>query len=240
MINLYYNLGNDCVEAFTLGKASEPPYYVVQPHQVHGDRVAVVIDKETTREQLEGIDALITNQIDCPIAVRTADCVPILLFDPIQNAVAAVHAGWRGTAKRIVEKTISRMSVEYGTKPDDILAVIGPSIGPDSFFVHDDVKQVFSVGGFPIDLICKAHGTDAYLIDLWFANKWLLEQTGVKTNNIQITGICTYFHHDKFYSARYEKNNKCGRNINVIKINNKCEVLRHQKGIWSIRTNTFI
>lgn len=215
-----YHISQD-VEAFSIGKDAELPYDVIQPHQIHGDCVAVVTDRNTKRSDLEGIDALVTNLSDCPIAVRTADCVPILLYDPKKKAIAAVHSGWRGTVKMIVNTTIETMERQYGTKPSDLLAVIGPSIGPESFFVHGDVREAFLTAGFPVELICWPISDNSFLIDLWKANSWLLEQNGVNSNNIQITGICTYIHHDELYSARYEKNNKCGRNINVIKLKNK-------------------
>ena len=214
---LQYHI-NPEIEAFSTGKDTVLPYYVVQPHQVHGDNIAIVIDRNTTRGQLEGIDALITNQCDCAIAVRTADCVPILMFDPDRKVIAAVHSGWRGTVKGIVQKVINKMKEEFGTQSEAILAVIGPSIGPESFSVHEDVRDAFQHAMFPMNDICKPKEIGSFLIDLWKANKWLLEQAGVNPNNIQFSGICTYIHHEEFYSARYEKDNKCGRNINVIKL----------------------
>lgn len=215
---------NPCVETFTIGKDTDLPYEVIQPHQIHSDSIAVIDDRNTSREDLRGIDALITNLVDCPIAVRTADCVPILLYDPTKKVVAAVHSGWRGTVLRIVCKVIGKMQESFGSNPNDLHAVIGPSIGASSFSVHDDVRIAFENASFPMDVICKPYGIDTYLIDLWKANKWLIETSGVKPTNIQVSGICTFVHHDEFYSARYEHNNKCGRNINVIRIKGLCEV----------------
>ena len=116
------------------------------------------------------------------------------------------------------------MSDEFGTSPCDLFAVIGPSIWPESFCVHEDVRVSFQNSWFPMDEISRQKEIDSYLIDLWKANRWLLEQSGVKPNNIQITGICTYIHHDQFYYARYERNNKCGRNINVIMLKGRCDL----------------
>lgn len=212
------------VEAFTAGRNTELPYEVIQSHQIHGDGIAVVNDRNTSRGNLQGIDALITNLVDCPIAVRTADCVPILLYDPVRKVVAAVHSGWRGTVLRIVNKVIVKMNESFGSNPNDLYAVIGPSICVNSFSVHDDVKSAFVNAFFPMDVICKPSGSDTSLIDLWKANKWLLETGGVKSTNIQTAGICTFEHHDEFYSARYEHNNKCGRNINAIRIIPTCKV----------------
>ena len=90
-----YDLGNG-VEAFSTERYAQLPYYVVQPHQVHGCVIREVTDPLTTREQLEGVDALVTATPGAAISVRTADCIPVLLYDPVHRAVAAVHAGWRG------------------------------------------------------------------------------------------------------------------------------------------------
>lgn len=225
---LNYKLGNG-VEAYTLGKGSQILDGVIQPHQIHSDHILIISNRNIRREDLYGIDALITNLIDCPIAVRTADCVPILLYDPENNAIAAVHSGWRGTVLKIAQKVIIKMKEVYCTRPERIKAVIGPSIGPESFFVHEDVREAFQSAKFPMDEICRQYNKNLFIIDLWKSNKWLLQQVGLNDENIQVAGICTFMNHEVFYSARYEKNNKCGRNINVIRIKDKCEVLTHQK-----------
>lgn len=219
---LFYPIDKE-FEAFTTMIGSELPYYVIQPHQIHGDRVEIVDRPNMTREDLEGVDAIMTNLIDFPIGVRTADCVPVLLYDPVKRAIAAVHSGWKGTVLRISQKTINEMILHYGTNPSDLRAVIGPCIGPEAFTVHDDVESAFSKAGFPMELISKQRNKDEFTIDLWKANKWILEKTGVQPANIHISGICTYTRHNDFYSARYEHNNKCGRNINVIRIKPICE-----------------
>jgi len=221
-----YNIAEE-VEAFSTERDAELPYYVVQPHQVHGVEIREVTDPMTTREQLEGVDALITNVPGVAISVRTADCIPVLLYDPVHRAVAAVHAGWRGTVQRISQKVVSEMQRRYGTDAADLLAVIGPGIGPESFQVGQEVADAFSEAGFPMEQILKDCGPKAPTadnpmagglhIDLWRANQWLLEQAGVKSQNIQVAGICTYQNNDRFYSARRE-GTKCGRIINCIKL----------------------
>lgn len=173
---------------------------------------------------MQGVDALIANLVDCPIAVRTADCVPILLYDPIKKVVAAVHSGWRGTVLKIVGKVIGKMQESFGFNPNDLHAVIGPSISASCFSVHDDVRSAFENASFPMGDICNLYGSDTYLIDLWKANQWLLETSGVKPTNIHVSEICTFVHHDEFYSARYEHDNKCGCNINIIRMKGLCEV----------------
>ena len=223
-----YWLGDNVV-AFSTERDEELPFYVVQPHQVHGCVIREVTDPLTTREELEGVDALITDVPGVAISVRTADCIPVLLYDPVHRAVAAVHDGWRGTVQRLSQKVIAEMQKKYGTAPSQLKAVIGPGIGPDSFQVGAEVVEAFRGAGFPMAKILQDRGPKAPTvenpmsgglhIDLWTANKWLLEQSGVGSADIQVAGICTYLNNDRFFSARRE-GLKCGRIINVISILN--------------------
>ena len=137
------------VTAFSPLRDAVLPMRVVQAHQVHGDRVAVVTSADTTREELEGYDALVTDVPGVAIGARTADCIPVLMYDPVHRAVAAVHSGWKGTVLKIAAKTLAVMASKYGTHTADILAVIGPGIGPDSFQVGPEVAEAFLAVGFP-------------------------------------------------------------------------------------------
>ena len=110
---LYYNLGSG-VTAFSTQRGAEVPFPVVQAHQVHGDRIAYVDSPSLTREDLEGIDALMTDVPGIAIGARTADCIPVLLYDPVRPAVCTVHAGWRGTVLGITAKAIREMSSRFG------------------------------------------------------------------------------------------------------------------------------
>lgn len=216
---LWYDFGAGA-QAFSTYRDAVLPYHVVQAHQTHGCTVVEVTDPATTREDLEGVDALVTNVPGLAIGVRTADCIPVLLYDPMHKAAAAVHAGWRGTVQRISRIAIRRMTELYGTRPEDLKAVIGPGIGPDSFQVGQEVADAFLDAGFPSDFIedrgPKGLGMDGGLhIDLWRANAWLLSDAGVK--DIHTAGICTYAHNDLFFSARRE-GMKCGRIINAIRL----------------------
>ena len=215
----------DGVEAFSTERDAELPYYVVQPHQVHGCEIREVLRADTTRDELEGVDALVTNLPGVAISVRTADCIPVLMYDPVHKAVAAVHDGWRGTVQRLSQKVIAEMRHRYGTNPADLKAVIGPGIGPDSFQVGQEVVDEFAAAGFPMAEILSDRGPKAPTasdpmagglhIDLWRANEWLLQEAGV--SDIQVAGICTYKNNDRYFSARRE-GAKCGRIINCIKL----------------------
>lgn len=149
------------VTAFSPLRDAVLPMKVVQAHQVHGDRVAAVTSADTTREELEGYDAIVTDVPGVAIGARTADCIPVLMYDTVHRAVAAVHSGWKGTVLKIAAKALSVMASKYGTRAADILAVIGPGIGPDSFQVGSEVAEAFLAAGFPeIWYPSKKHSAD--------------------------------------------------------------------------------
>jgi YfiH family protein len=211
------------VEAFTTRRDSVLPYPVIQGHQIHGTEVAIISRPGITREELEGYDAFITDLPGVAIGVRTADCVPILLYDPRNRVIAAIHSGWKGTVQKVAAKTIGVLETRFKTTPEDLLAVIGPSIGPESFQVGEEVVTRFKEAGFPLSLVWSFHGTGdgspmsgGHHIDLWQANRWILQECGLRDENIRNPEIDTYTD-PSFYSARRE-GIACGRNINAIKI----------------------
>lgn len=167
---------------------------IVVPHQVHGTHVEFV----DAPCNLEATDAVVTQTRNLCIGVSTADCIPVLLYDSNHHAVAAIHAGWRGTVARIVEKTLQKMHDRLGTKPNEVAAVIGPGIGLSAFEVGDEVYSVFEKEGFPMDRIARKF--TKWHIDLCEAN--LLQLQKMSVADVHIAGICTYTHHDLFFSAR--------------------------------------
>ncbi|MBQ9293406.1 MAG: peptidoglycan editing factor PgeF [Bacteroidaceae bacterium] len=190
------------------------------PRQTHSDHVLFV----TEAGRPEDTDAVITDKPGLCVCVKTADCIPVLLYDSRQRVVAAVHAGWRGTVSRIVQKTIEQM---HPVSPTDLHAIIGPGISLEWFEVGDEVYEAFQAAGFPMERVApsKPPRGEAFHfspsgesergrlhIDLWEANKWLLEEMGV--SDIYIEGTCTCSSMD-FYSARRETINT-GRNYNGI------------------------
>ena len=219
---LKYDLGKG-VEAFSTQRDAVLPYAVTQGHQVHGSRVAIVKRPGMTREELEGYDAFITDLPGVAIGVRTADCVPVLLYDPVKRVVAAVHAGWKGTVLHITQGVISAMTQVFHCRPADMKAVIGPAIGPDSFQVGEEVAVRFKETGFPMDDIWSFRGpgdgtpmSGGHHIDLFKANRWLMEQAGIPAGQIQVCGIDTYTA-EAFFSARRD-GVQCGRIINAIRL----------------------
>lgn len=180
---------------------------LVVPHQVHDKRVEVIhldflslTDAERAK-RLEGVDALLTDVKGLCIGVSTADCVPILLYDNEVGAVGAVHAGWRGTVKRIAEASVRQMVSELGSDPKNIKAIVGPSISKAAFEVGDEVYEAFSNEGFPMsEISCRIN--NRWHIDLWECNRLQLLSLGLQDQTIFISGICTYSNPDDFFSAR--------------------------------------
>ncbi len=172
---------------------------LVIPHQTHSDHVKVV-DTIHVNTELEGVDALVTDIPGYCLCVSTADCVPVLLYDTRKKVVAAIHAGWRGTVARIIEKTVSVMSDQYGSQGKDLIACIGPSISLEAFEVGDEVYQAFYEAGFDMNQIARKEAK--WHIDLWKANRQQLLTYGVKPEHIEVSGICTYHNNDDFFSAR--------------------------------------
>lgn len=181
------------------------------PRQTHGnrifgiDRVFTEKDKEQQEALLYDVDAIMTDLPQICIGVSTADCIPILLYDSARGVVAAVHAGWRGTVADIAGECITAMQHRYNCKAADIRAIIAPGISLDAFEVGDEVYEAFSAAGFPMERIARrypaAEGTKWH-IDLWEANRLSMIDRGIKAANITTAGICTYKHHDSFFSAR--------------------------------------
>ena len=197
-----------CVELLT--QALGCP--VVIAHQQHTDHIRR-IDDPLMPSELEGVDALITDRRDLCLCITTADCIPVLLYDPHTAAIAAVHAGWRGTAKRIVEKTISAMQREYGTKAQDLYAVIGPGICGRHYEVGTEVLEAFNDAGFPLDQVAKGR-----LLDLPLANRLSLLQAGIPDTHIHDCAICTYENDQEYFSYRREGPHT-GRLLNGILLN---------------------
>ncbi|WP_372775968.1 peptidoglycan editing factor PgeF [Mangrovibacterium sp.] len=174
----------------------------VFPRQTHSDHIQVVHEPMSGVE-VPDTDALITDVTGLCICVQTADCVPILLFDPFQRVVAAIHSGWRGTVSKIAAKTLERMQTEFQSKPENILAGIGPSISSKNYEVSADVIQQIE-RNFPnqANLLHPSANTGRACLDLWAANKSLLMDSGVPENQIEITGFCSFAGDHEFYSAR--------------------------------------
>lgn len=179
---------------------------LIMPHQVHLTKVAKIdeaflsLTATQRQEALEGVDALMTDLPSVCIGVSTADCIPILLYDPAHHAVCAIHAGWRGTVSRIVEKAVEAMTASYGTQPRHLVAQIGPGIHLDSFEVGDEVYEAFEQAGFDMPAISKKG--DKWHIDLPECNRLQLITAGLPSQSIQVSPVCTFQHAADYFSAR--------------------------------------
>lgn len=176
-------------------------------NQTHSDNV-IIVNKEDCgkgiinhQEAVSDVDAFITAEKNVCIIILVADCVPVILFDKKKKIIAVIHAGWQGTVKKIVKKTIKKMTNEIGCYPKNIIAGIGPSIGPCHFEVKNDVFEEFKkvFGGKNKALIQRE---STMFIDLWELNKQQLLQGEILNENIEIMERCTVCQSDEFFSAR--------------------------------------
>ncbi len=175
---------------------------LVFPRQTHTNCVADV--SEIPDDEIKETDALVTDKNGICLCVQTADCVPVLLFDPINNVIAAIHAGWRGTVKLIAKVAVQKMINNYGSNPKDILAAIGPSISPDIYEVGNNVvDEVKKAIPNPDKTLFKVE-SGKYHLNLWEANKQVLLKNGLLNKNIEISGECSYSDSSKYFSARKE------------------------------------
>jgi polyphenol oxidase len=176
--------------------------------QVHGTRVICSEIPRPLETPHQKADAIVTNSSDITLFMRFADCVPILLFDPVTQVIGIAHAGWQGTVQKILEVTIQTMRSQYGCKPGDIQAGIGPSICVDCYQVGPEVVHQVNAS-FSIDAsnVLKRYNGSMHL-DLWEANRLTLERCGV--HDIQVAEICTACNTVDWYSHRAESG-KTGR-----------------------------
>ena len=182
--------------AFAAAKGLRP----VIMHQLHSD-IVHRLDEAPPEAKLEG-DALMTNVPGSLLVVRTADCLPVLLLDEANRAVAAVHCGWRGTENRLLEKAVKAMGEAYGSKPGDLLAALGPCIGAACYEVGPEVREAFLRAGFPPSVFVERGHVPGvhvpglkskYLLDLKAASRWLLDGLGFKKANVFDAGpACTH------------------------------------------------
>lgn len=187
---------------------------LLMPHQVHQTKI-LAVDKaflrlpSTERKVwLEGVDALMTDVSGICIGVSTADCIPVLLFDKVHRAACAIHAGWRGTVQRIVEKAVAQMVAVYASHPEDVVAQIGPGIHLERFEVGDEVYEAFANEGFDMKAISRRFpATDGSSIEKWHidlpaCNRQQLLASGIPSSQISVLDVCTFQQSETYFSAR--------------------------------------
>lgn len=221
-------------KAFLKALGPATPTHFALLRQRHTPILRTVNDlSEVTRDFLQPAtqqgDALMTNLPGVLLTVQAADCVPVLLLDPVRRAVAAIHAGWRGTLARIVERTVGSMRLRYGTHPTDVIAAVGPSVGPASYSVGEEVKHEFeSQFAYAPELFSEVYESDPIRdkypllfltarapghspigpqlhLDLWEANRRQLLDAGVAPEHIHVAEEDTAADTGKFFSYRAEQ-----------------------------------
>ncbi len=177
---------------------------------------------------LEG-DGLITDVPGVLLGVGTADCVPVLIVDVEKKVVGAFHAGWRGTVARIAEQGVATMASEFGSRVEDLVAAVGPSIGPCCYTVGEEVQRAFAEKFDYADELFSSNAQDVRL-DLWKANRSQLMDAGIDPKRITVVGECTACAREengelRYFSHRGEKG-VAGRMLNVVGVSSQFEMLK--------------
>jgi len=188
--------------------------------QVHGNVVRILSKGElpegATEQKPDG-DAIVSNHPGLALAVMVADCVPILVVDPVAGAASAIHAGWRGTCARVAAKAIAIMQREFGSDPANLLAAIGPSAGPDDYEVGESLVDAFLDAGHPradVDRWFIRSSSKPHL-NLWAANRDQLIDAGLQSTQIHVCGLSTVSNPDVFDSYRVA-GGRAGRMAGII------------------------
>lgn len=190
---------------------------LVTVKQVHGTDILVINEPNEDNSHfltLEG-DAIVTNQRGVMIGVTVADCAPILLFDQDKQIIAAVHAGWQGTATRLVAKTVTAMQSMFDCAPSGLQAAIGPCIGKCCYEVDTPVRQTFAQNGAPWDACSEQTGKETWRLDLAAANRELLLEAGLPASGIQTSDMCVSCLRELFFSYRRDSG-ETGRQMGFI------------------------
>ncbi len=193
---------------------------IVKPHQTHTSNVEVVNEVINFQD----VDGVLTNKEEIVLVTTSADCISLLMFDPVKKVIGSIHSGWRGTLQGIAKEAVLKMIEKYESNPEDIICCICPSIRSCHFEVDEDVKDLFYEKYKNLqqinNIIKKTKikdGKQKYTIDTVLINICLLKKLGLKEENIIDSNICTVCNKNNFHSYRAEKENS-GRNAAIISI----------------------
>lgn len=190
--------------------------------QVHGNDLLVLDEPNEDFSHFQKLecDGIVTNQPGVMIGVCVADCVPVLLLDPNKRVIAALHAGWKGTAEGIVRKGVEAMVGFFGSEPGAILAAIGPAIGPCCYQVDTPVAEAFRKAGTQFESFAQAAGPGKWQLDLVEANRNQLLRAGLEEGHVETSGFCVSCEKDLFFSYRRD-NGETGRQMGFIMLQGK-------------------
>lgn len=212
-MNLSFNRGDDPKKVYenfrriadAIGFCQDD---LVLSAQVHTTEFRVVSEKDKgdgiLRPTVPGIDGLVTDEPGIPMYTSYADCVPILFYDPVHKVAAMTHSGWRGTVAGIGKKMVAFMGEKYQSRPEEIVAAIGPSICRACYEVSEDVAIEFKKA-YPeaeVEAFLDEKGGGKYQLDLWKANELLLYRAGILPDNLDITDLCTCCNSENLFSHR--------------------------------------
>ncbi len=185
-------------------------------NQVHGNSVLILDDFPGGAASYRPVDAdaIITGLTNFPIGILTADCLPALLYDPVNTVIGAVHAGWKGTVRSITVKTVEAMRARFGSRPRDIICALGPYIGPCCYTVGENVCREFTDALGP-EMNCFKRDTEGLRLDMGASNMEQLHQAGLLMDNISVSPFCTSCRNDLFFSYRKD-GLRTGRQLSFI------------------------
>lgn len=188
-------------------------HLIISCGQEHSDNIYIAKEKSSEKmTRIANTDALITNQKFTHLLIYTADCMPIMIFDPLQKVIAIVHSGWKGTVKKIVLKTLKKMQQEFGSKAKDIKVYIGPSIGPCCY----DTQNTEQIKQFKKYSNCVIKRDKKTFIDLWSAVEQDLLKFGILSKNLENAKMCTSCQNKLFSSHHLEQNKRTTTNLSTI------------------------
>ena len=210
-MNLSYNRGDEKASVDEnyrrMGKAiGFTPDQLVFSNQVHDTKIKIVT-KEDCGKVMTGMDGLMTDEKGICLVTSYADCVPLFFYDPVKGVVAVSHSGWKGTVNRMGKKTVEKMESVYGSKAEDIIAAIGPSICQKCYEISEDVAIQFA-DAFPekwYDTFMVDKGNGKYQLDLWKVNEYILLDAGILKEHLDITDLCTCCNPELLFSHRASK-----------------------------------
>lgn len=207
-LNLSYFVGDDPEvvsrnrqKAFQAVGLSEK-ICLIQPDQVHKANVHCV---KADRQVTEPADSLITKEENVALTIQHADCQATIIYDPTHEAFACIHSGWKGSCSNIYKETIAKMALEFGSKPQELIVCISPSLGPENGqFIHYKTELPETFWSFQE----KEH-----YFDFWKISQWQLENEGIQPHNIEMAKVCTFADSQHFFS--YRRARPCGRHLTV-------------------------
>lgn len=191
-------------------KSGIPVSQFIFPRQTHTNRVFEI--NRLPETEIMNTDALITDKSGICLCIQTADCVPILFFDPVRKVISVAHAGWKGTVKNIAARVVAKMKAEYNSEPAKILVAIGPSISKKVYEIGNEVSEIVRQSVPNPEATLHKNPRGKFHFDLWEANRQILLSKGIQQNNIEILGECSFLLKEKYFSARRD-GKKTGRMV---------------------------